>query len=83
MNERPDAPGSEELFARDVMTRAVLCVSEDQPLVEAANTMVNRDVEQLPVVRDGEFIGFVTRDTILRTLHEGATPTSREEESHS
>ena len=83
LNERPDAPGSEELFARDVMTRAVLCVSEDQPLVEAANTMVNRDVEQLPVVRDGEFIGFVTRDTILRTLHEGATPTSREEESHS
>ena len=40
-------------------------------------------VEQLPVVRDGEFIGFVTRDTILHTLHEGATPTSREEESHS
>ena len=71
LNERPVAPDREELLARDVMTRAVLCVSEDQPLVEAANTIVNRDVEQLPVVRDGEFIGFVTRDTILRTLHEG------------
>ena len=45
--------------------------------------MVTRDVEQLPVVRDGEFIGFVTRDTILRTLHEGATPTNRDEESDS
>jgi CBS domain-containing protein len=83
LNERQGAPVDEELLARDVMTRAVLCVSEDQLLVEAANTMVMRDVEQLPVVRDGEFIGFVTRDTILRTLHEGVTPTNRDEETDS
>ena len=88
LNERPRvAPDPEaagqELLARDVMTRAVLCVSEGQPLVEAANTMVNRDVEQLPVVRDGEFIGFVTRETILRALHEGATGTKSEEENDS
>ena len=80
---RGGASDREELLARDVMTRSVLCVSEDQPLVEAANTMVNRDVEQLPVVRDGEFIGFVTRDTILRTLHVGVTPTNSQEESDS
>ena len=54
--------------ARDVMTRSVLCVSEDQPLVEAANTMVNKDVAQLPVVREGELIGFLTRRTLLRQL---------------
>jgi CBS domain-containing protein len=56
------------LSARDVMTRTVLCVSEDQSLLEAANLMVNRDVEQLPVVREGELIGFLTRDAILRIL---------------
>jgi CBS domain-containing protein len=61
--EEAEAP-----LARDVMTRSVLCVSEDQPLPEAANMLVNRDVEQLPVVREGEFIGFVTRDSVLRTL---------------
>ena len=44
--------------ARDLMTRTVLCVSEDQGLVDAANMMVNRDVEQLPVVREGELVGF-------------------------
>ena len=77
LKERPGAPVVKELLARDVMTRAVLCVSEDQLLVDAANTMVMRDVEQLPVVRDGEFIGFVTRDTILRALHEGVTRTHR------
>jgi predicted transcriptional regulator len=70
-----------EVLARDVMTRAVLCVSEDQPLNEAAHMMVNRDVEQLPVVRDGELIGFVTRGSILRSLHEGAaTPETNNED---
>ena len=34
-------------------------------------------------IRDGEFIGFVTRDTILRTLHEGGTRTNSGEESDS
>ncbi len=67
-------PGDEEPapdegpIARDVMTRSVLCVSEEQPLPEAANMMVNRDVEQLAVVREGEFIGFITRDSVLRKL---------------
>ncbi|HKK92183.1 MAG TPA: CBS domain-containing protein [Longimicrobiales bacterium] len=54
--------------ARDVMTRAVLCVSEDQTLVDVASLMVNRDVEQLPVVREGELVGFVTREAVLRAL---------------
>lgn len=54
--------------ARDVMTRAVLCVSETQPLLDAARTMVNRKVQQLPVVRDGELIGLITRDAVLEAL---------------
>lgn len=54
--------------ARDVMTRTVLCVSEDQALIDAANMLVNRGAEQLPVVREGEFTGFVTQDTVLRAL---------------
>lgn len=57
-----------DLSARDVMTRMVMCVSEDQSLLEAANLMLKRDVDQLPVVREGELIGFLTRDAILRTF---------------
>jgi CBS domain-containing protein len=63
---------SEALTARDVMTRAVLCVSESQPLLDAARMMVNRKVEQLPVVRDGELVGLITRDAVLRVLHAGS-----------
>ena len=64
--------------ARDLMTRTVLCVSEDQGLVDAANMMVNRDVEQLPVVREGELVGFVSRDSTLGALY-GARPDEESE----
>lgn len=67
-SDGPAAGGEEPLSARDVMTRSVMCVSEDQSLLEAANMMMNRDVEQLPVVREGELVGFITRDTILGRL---------------
>lgn len=55
--------------ARDVMTRSVLCVSEDQALTDAAAMMVNRDVEEIPVVREGELVGLLTREAVLRALH--------------
>lgn len=55
--------------ARDVMTRSVLCVSEDQSLTDAAAMMVNRDVEEIPVVREGELVGLLTREAVLRALH--------------
>lgn len=68
-NDAEGDAGRDALSARDVMTRAVLCVSESQPLVDAARMMVNRKVEQLPVVRDGELVGLITRDAILQALH--------------
>jgi CBS domain-containing protein len=66
--EGAGAASAKELSARDVMTRTVMCVSENQSLIEAANLMINRDVEELPVVREGELIGFLTRDAILKVL---------------
>lgn len=53
---------------RDVMTRQVLCVSREQPLAEVASIMVNKDVDGVPVVRDGRVIGFLTRGDIIRKL---------------
>ncbi len=65
--------------ARDVMTRAVLCVSETQPLADAARMMAHRSVDQLPVVRDGQLIGLVHREAVLRAMH-GDADTSEERE---
>lgn len=71
------------VLVRDRMARSVLCVSVDQPLNEAANTLVNRGVDQLPVVREGEFVGFITADSILAAfagtgLGEPASPPGKD-----
>lgn len=55
--------------AREVMIRSVMCVSEDEDLRNAARTMVNKDMAQLPVVREGEIVGILTRDAVLKSLY--------------
>jgi CBS domain-containing protein len=55
-------------LVRDVMSRQVLCVSPEQPLAEVASLMANKDVDRLPVVREGQLVGFLTRGDIVRKL---------------
>jgi CBS domain-containing protein len=66
--------------ARDVMTRTVLCVTEEEELLDAARVMVQRNLRQLPVVREGTILGFVTRESALHVLarHPDAPPISQE-----
>jgi CBS domain-containing protein len=63
-----EGKASDALMAREVMSRSVMCISEDQSLVEAANLIVNKGVRQLPVVRAGELVGFLSVETALRLL---------------
>ncbi len=70
------APGGptgsgEPRTARSIMSRSVMCVDEDQPLLDAASLMSNRDVAQIPVVRGGEIAGFLTRNAVLSGLFGG------------
>lgn len=60
--------GSSPLRVRDIMTRSVLCISEDMGLEEAANMMINKDVEQFPVVSEGKLTGLLTRGELIRKL---------------
>jgi len=53
---------------REVMSRSVICVSEDQALAEVMSIMVTKDLERLPVVNEGRLTGFLTRGDILRKL---------------
>ena len=53
---------------RDVMTRQVLCVGPEQPAAEVAALMSNKNVERVPVVREGRLVGFLTRGDIVRKL---------------
>lgn len=58
------------LAARDVMNRSVLCVAPDESLAEAGLSMVERNIAQLPVVREGELIGLLERSSVLRAFSE-------------
>ena len=68
--ESGNTSGRTAPVARDLMTRSVLCVSEDESLRVASRSMIARGVSMLPVVRDGEIIGFLTRGTVMRAFAE-------------
>ena len=52
----------------DIQKHAVLCVSEEMPLEEAAHMMMKKNVEQFPVVAEGAITGMLSRGDIIRKL---------------
>lgn len=60
----------EDVLAREVMNRSVLCVADDQSLADVVALMVNRDVVRAPVVREGKIVGFLSRTDIVRKVLE-------------
>jgi CBS domain-containing protein len=62
------APGTPPRTVRDVMSRQVMCVAAEQPIAEVASLMSNKDVDRVPVVREGRLVGFLTRGDIVRKL---------------
>ena len=65
-SESEQEPGDRPV--RDIMARSVLCVSDDLGVSEVASMMINKDVEQIPVVHAGTITGMVTRTDIIRKL---------------
>ena len=66
---RHHAPlGGGQRTVREVMTRQVLCVAPEQSIAEVASLMSNKDVERVPVVREGRLVGYLTRGDIVRKL---------------
>ena len=62
------SPLSGPRTVRDVMSRQVMCVAPEQPIAEVASLMSNTDVDRVPVVREGQLVGFLTRGDIVRKL---------------
>jgi CBS domain-containing protein/mannitol/fructose-specific phosphotransferase system IIA component (Ntr-type) len=56
------------VLVKDAMTRSVLCVSEEMSLEEAAHIMINKNVEQFPVVTGGAITGMLFRGDIIKKL---------------
>ena len=62
--------GRRGLVARDLMTRSVLCVSENESVAAASRSLISRGVSKLPVVADGRLIGFLSRETVMEAFAE-------------
>ena len=60
----------DKLKVKDVMVRDVLTTSEDTPIEEAAQLMLERKIGCLPVMRKGELVGIITESDIFRTFME-------------
>ena len=52
----------------EVMTRDVLTVTEATPLRDVVDLMERHRVKRLPVVRGGEVVGIVTRQSLLHAM---------------
>jgi CBS domain-containing protein len=63
-----DARKAEGLVVADVMTSPVVTVTEGTSVREIARLMTRRRINRVPVVRDGEVVGIVSRADVLRAL---------------
>jgi CBS domain-containing protein len=55
-------------LAEDVMTREVVTVGEDDSAERIARLMEERGIRRVPVVRDGELVGMVSRADLLQAV---------------
>ena len=65
-----DKKDSNKLAAQDFMTTKYLFVTEKTPVEEAVRIMIDYDISDLPVVKDGYFSGVITEKIMLRVLME-------------
>lgn len=65
----------------DVMTRNVVSVSEDTPLSDIATILERHRIKRVPVVKDGELIGIVSRSNLIQALASRAGVASAEVEA--
>ena len=54
--------------ATDVMTRPVITVKPDTPLGEIASLLEKHRIKRVPVVKDGNIVGIVSRANLIQAL---------------
>lgn len=56
----------EAMQVRDIMTREIVTLPPEAPVIDALRIMSARDIGRIPVVQDGKVLGIVTRTDILK-----------------
>jgi CBS domain-containing protein len=65
---------SRSLKVRDVMTTTVVSVEEDTELSDLVALLQDQDIKRVPVLRQGELVGIVSRADLVRWLALQQTP---------
>jgi len=60
----------EQVKAEDIMSKNPICVSENTPVEEIIDLMIKNNVIRVPVVRDGNLVGVISRCDILSSVVE-------------
>ena len=60
----------EKIHVKDVMVSPVRTVKESTPIEEAARIMVDNMISSLPVMRDNELVGIITKSDLFRIMFE-------------
>jgi CBS domain-containing protein len=55
-------------FAREAMTSPAIMIGAERPISAAARMMIEGGVNRLPVTKDGELVGIVTRADLVRAF---------------
>jgi len=58
------------LSAKDIMTKQVICIRKDTPILEAIKLMANNNITGIPVVEDDmTLVGILSEQDVLRLFH--------------
>lgn len=66
--EAGERDAADRTLVRDVMSKAVLCLPVEASISEAASIIVNKNVDPLPLTRDGKWVGLISRRSLIRKL---------------
>lgn len=65
-----DGKTLEQVTAEGIMSKNPICVSEDTPIEEVINLMTTHNIIRVPVVRNGNLVGVISRCDILNSIVE-------------
>ena len=68
LEEARDYVRSHGRTVRDIMIREVISVGEEAGLAEVATLMETKRIKRVPVLRDGQLVGIISRANLVRAL---------------
>ena len=58
----------EAMQVRDIMTRDIVTLPPQAPVIEALRIMSARNIGRIPIIADGKILGIVTKTDILKVM---------------